>query len=214
VTTRVTPVRVAVLASDPIVGEGTVAYLRTCAGIIPIPADHLDRADVVLVMAGQVDEETLLLMKDAAAQAPDREMRFVLVGDGVREAHLMRALSCGVVSVLSRRDADYERIVRALVNAREGQVELPEAAHGWLASQIRAIQRDVLGPHGLTTAGLYTREVDVLRLLAEGMDTPEIAKQLNYSERTVRSIIYGLLSRLNLRSRSHAVAYALRKGVM
>jgi DNA-binding NarL/FixJ family response regulator len=72
----------------------------------------------------------------------------------------------------------------------------------------------VLDPHGLTAAGLYTREVDVLRLLAEGMDTLEIAQRLNYSERTVKNIIHGVLSRLKLRNRSHAVAYALRNGVM
>ena len=44
----------------------------------------------------------------------------------------------------------------------------------------------MLDPQGLTTAGLCTREVDVLRLFAEGMDTVEIAERLNYSERTVR----------------------------
>jgi DNA-binding NarL/FixJ family response regulator len=214
VTTPVTPVRVAVMASDPIVGEGTVAYLRTRGGITPVPPDCLDRADVVLVMAGQVDEEALSLMQRAAEEAPDREMRFVLVGDGIREAHLLRALSLGVVSVLPRRDADYARIVHALMNVREGQVELPDAANGWLSSRIRAIQRDVLAPQGLTAAGLYTREVDVLRLLAEGLDTVEIAQRLNYSERTVKNIIHGILSRLKLRNRSHAVAYALRNGVM
>lgn len=214
VMTSVTPLRVAVMASDSITGEGTVAYLRSRAGIIPVPIDRLDDADVVLIMAGKIGEETLTLMEEAAGRAPDHEMRFVLVGDGIREEHLMRALNWGVVSVLPRQDADYERIVRALAGAREGQVDLPEPAHGWLTSRIRAIQRDVLDPHGLTTTGLYTREVEVLRLLAEGMDTLEIAERLNYSERTVKNIIHGLLSRLNLRNRSHAVAYALRNGAM
>ena len=72
----------------------------------------------------------------------------------------------------------------------------------------------MLAPHDLTTAGLYNREVEVLRLLAEGMDTLEIARRLSYSERTVRNIIHGLLTRMKLRNRAHAVAYALRNGVM
>jgi DNA-binding NarL/FixJ family response regulator len=210
----VVPLTVAVMARDPITAEGTVAYLRTCRGISPVPPDCLDRADVVLVMAGRIGEDTLSLMEHAAQQVPGREMRFVLVGDGMREPQLLRTLSWGVVSVLPRQDADYERIVRTLLDARDGRVELPEDAHGWLAARIRSIQRDVLDPHGLTTAGLYTREVDVLRLLAEGMDTVEIADRLNYSERTVKNIIHGTLSRLKLRNRSHAVAYALRNGVM
>jgi DNA-binding NarL/FixJ family response regulator len=70
----------------------------------------------------------------------------------------------------------------------------------------------VLAPNGLTEAGLYTREVDVLRLLAEGLDIAEVAQRLNYSERTVRSIIHGVLTRMKLRNRVHAVAFALRSG--
>jgi DNA-binding NarL/FixJ family response regulator len=214
VATPVNQLMVAVLASNPIVGEGTIAYLRARPGITPLVATSIDRADVVLVMAGRVSEETLSLMEHAAELASGREIRFVLVCDGLLEPQLLRALQCGLVSVVSWQDADYERIVQALVNASEGKVELPEKAHGWLAARIRAIQRDVLDPHGLTAAGLYTREVDVLRLLAEGMETVEIAEQLNYSERTVKNIIYGLLSRKKLRNRSHAVAYALRNGLM
>jgi DNA-binding CsgD family transcriptional regulator len=70
----------------------------------------------------------------------------------------------------------------------------------------------VLQPHGLSTAGLTPREIDVLRLMADGLDTAEIASQLCYSERTVKNVIYGVTNRLKLRNRSHAVAYALRAG--
>jgi DNA-binding NarL/FixJ family response regulator len=213
-TTVVTPVAVAVLASDPIVGDGTVAYLSGCPETRPVPLDRLDCASVVLVMTDQIRADMLSLMQHAAAQSTDGDTRFVLVCDDIRESELLRVLRWGVVSVLPRREAGYERIVRALVNASEVQAELPDSAQGWVAETIRTIERDVLGPHDLTVAGLYTREVDVLRLLAEGMDTNEIASRLNFSERTVRNIIHGVLNRLELRNRVHAVAYALRNGVM
>jgi DNA-binding CsgD family transcriptional regulator len=58
------------------------------------------------------------------------------------------------------------------------------------------------------------REVEVLRLIADGMDTLEIAQRLSYSERTVRNIIHALLTRMKLRNRTHAVAYALRNGAI
>jgi DNA-binding NarL/FixJ family response regulator len=211
---QVDTVAVAVLANEPLVAQGAAAYLRTCPGINLIPQDRLEDASVVLIIAGQVSENTLSLMERAAERAPEREMHFVLVCDGIREPQLLRALSWGRVSVLPRQEADYERITHALVNARDGRVELPKVAHEWLEEHIRTIQRNVLTPQGLTTAGLYTREVEVLRLLAEGMDILEIAKRLNYSERTVRNIIHGVLSRMKLRNRVHAVAYALRNGVM
>lgn len=214
VATTGTPLAVAVMADDPLVRQGMATYLLTCPGITLVPADGLDRADVVLVLAGEVDEETLSLIQHAAGQIPDRQKRFVLVCDGIREAQLLRILGWGMVSVLLREDTDYDRIARALVNARDGRVVMPEDAGGWLAGRLREVQRDVLAPRGLDIAGFNAREVDVLRLLAEGMDTQEVAERLNYSERTVRNIIHGALTRLKLRNRTHAVAYALRSGVM
>jgi DNA-binding NarL/FixJ family response regulator len=54
--------------------------------------------------------------------------------------------------------------------------------------------------------------VEVLRLVADGLDTSEIARQLAYSERTVKNVLHDVTSRLQLRNRSQAVAYALRQG--
>jgi DNA-binding NarL/FixJ family response regulator len=53
-----------------------------------------------------------------------------------------------------------------------------------------------------------------VRLLADGLDTLEVARRLGYSERTVRAIPHGALTALNLRNRVHAVAYTLRNGAM
>jgi DNA-binding NarL/FixJ family response regulator len=209
-----TAVKVAVMAADPLIRKGAAAYLLTCPGVSPVPPDALGRADVVVVIAGQVGEEALALMRHAAEQVTDRETRFVLVCDGITEAQLLRALGWGLVSVLPREETDYERIVRAVMDARQGRVEMPREAGGWLQSRLRVIERDVLEPRELTAAGLYAREVDVLRLLADGQDVVEIALRLNYSQRTVRNIIHGVLSRLKLRNRVHAVAYALRNGAI
>jgi len=53
-----------------------------------------------------------------------------------------------------------------------------------------------------------------LRLLADGMDTGQIAQRLSYSERTVKNILQGMLTRLGLRNRTHAVAHAIRLGLI
>jgi DNA-binding NarL/FixJ family response regulator len=206
------PVALAIVAEDPMIGQGAEAYLRTRPEVTVLAADHPDGADVVLVLAGVIAEDTLALMEAVARTHPDA--RFVLVGDGVREHHVLRAVALGMVSVLPRREADFDRIVAAILAMRDGRLELPTAAVGWLAHHLRSIQRDILGPHGLTSAGLETREVDVLRLLAEGLGTPEIATRLAYSERTVKNIIHGVLMRLQLRNRTQAVAYAMRNGVL
>ncbi|WP_234341480.1 response regulator transcription factor [Streptomyces sp. NRRL S-1813] len=62
------------------------------------------------------------------------------------------------------------------------------------------------------TMGMAPREADVLRLIAEGLDTRQISEKLAYSERTVKNALHALMTRLHLRNRAHAVAYALREG--
>jgi DNA-binding NarL/FixJ family response regulator len=207
-------VTVAVVAEDPITAQGAAAFLRSRSEIRVLTAERQAEAEVVLILAGVITEDTLKLMERIAEDSANRDLRFVLVGDGVREHHVLRAITCGLVSVLPRSEADFERIVRAVTDVREGRLEMPGVALGWLVGQLRVIQQDVLEPNGLTAAGLETREVDVFRLLADELGTPEIAVRLCYSERTVKNIIHGALTRLRLRNRTQAVAFALRSGAL
>ena len=85
---------------------------------------------------------------------------------------------------------------------------------GRLLEEVGRLQRQVLSPRGLTLARLSPREAEVLRLVAEGQDTAEIALQMCYSERTVKNILHDLTTRLQLRNRTHAVAYAMREGLI
>ena len=91
---------------------------------------------------------------------------------------------------------------------------LPPDLLGRLLSQVGKLQRQVLWPRGLTFGGLAEREIEVLRLVADGLDTAEIAAKLSYSQRTIKNILHDITSRLHLRNRSHAVAYALRHGLI
>lgn len=208
------PITVSVMSSDPVSGAGAVAQLQSCPQIRVLSVDSRHEADVVLILAVDVTEETLAMMERASGESSNRDMRIVLVGDGLREHQLMRAVNYGLVSVIPRREAVRERIVGAVLGVRGGRAELPEPVLGWLMGQIRAVQREVLAANGLTAAGLETREVRVLKLLADGLDTAEIAARMNFSERTIKNIIHGMLGRLKLRNRAHAVAYALRHGAL
>jgi DNA-binding NarL/FixJ family response regulator len=210
----VRPVAVAVLAGDPLTGEGVVAHLRFRPEVRILGAERQHEAEVVLIVVDRVTEDTVKLIERVADRSENDDARFVLVGEGVREHHLLRAVTFGLVSVISRREADFDRIVRAVLEVRQGRLEMPGVAVGWLVGRLRTIQQSVLEPNGLTAAGLETREVDVLGLLSEGLSTGEIAQRLNYSERTVKNIIHGLLTRLKLRNRTQAVAYAVRTGAL
>ncbi|MFE8950153.1 response regulator transcription factor [Streptomyces sp. NPDC007856] len=84
---------------------------------------------------------------------------------------------------------------------------------GMLLEQMRTMQNKET-PSGPLPVELAQREVDVLRLLAEGFDTVEIANQLSYSERLIKSVIQAVIKRLELRNRTHAVAYVIRMGIL
>jgi DNA-binding NarL/FixJ family response regulator len=61
---------------------------------------------------------------------------------------------------------------------------------------------------------LSQREASVLKLLADGRSTTDVARELFYAERTVKLIVQGVVRRFGLRNRTHAVAYAIRHGLI
>jgi DNA-binding NarL/FixJ family response regulator len=65
-----------------------------------------------------------------------------------------------------------------------------------------------------TVRELTPRELRVLTLLADGYRTSEIALELAYSERTIKHAIAAMTSRLQLRNRTQAVAFAVREGLI
>ena len=72
----------------------------------------------------------------------------------------------------------------------------------------------MLEPRGLSLSWLTTRERQVLRLVADGHPTREVAMQLCYSERTIKNVIHDIVTKLNARTRSQAVAEAVRAGLI
>lgn len=208
------PLRVAILAPEPLAAAGIASYVRASAEMKLLPPGSRGQADVCVVLDNDVSEVTLARMERAAKETTNPDMRIVLVADSIREHHLVRAVNCGLSSVVLRREAVRDRVVSAVLGTRRDRAESSEVLLDWLIEHVRTIHHDVLAPHDLTVAGLRTRETDVLRLLADGMDTAEIAERLNFSERTIKNIIHAMTNRLQLRNRTHAVAYALRSGVL
>jgi DNA-binding NarL/FixJ family response regulator len=93
-------------------------------------------------------------------------------------------------------------------------VKLPGDAVAWLSERLRCIEADVLEPRGLSATGLSQREIDILGMLADRLETSEIARRMCYSERTIKNSIYAMLTRLRLRNRTQAVAFAIRNNAL
>lgn len=193
--------------------DGAVSYFHASNRVRVLPPGLHTEADVIVVFTTEVTEETLATMRRlTSGTSPDP--RIVLVADHIGEANLLRAIRYGLIGFVPRLEAGMGQVLQAVLSSQEKRAKLPDVLVKALIDQIRAVQDNVLEPHGLNLSGLKDREVDVLRLLAEGLDTTEVAVRLNYSERTIKSILSGMTLRLGLRNRAHAIAYAMRCGAL
>ncbi|MCI3240133.1 response regulator transcription factor [Streptomyces sp. 7R016] len=199
----------AVHALDPILREGATGQLRRFPEIELREESASGPGTVALLVDDVLDEAGLTRLRRLVRS---EGARAVLVVGSLRESELLEVIECGVGAIVWRHEATATRLVQAVLAAARGDGDLPADLLGRLISQVGALHRSAAGHSGGPSSGLNPREVDVLRLVAEGLDTGEIAGKLSYSERTVKNVIHGLTTRLHLRNRAHAVAYALREG--
>jgi DNA-binding NarL/FixJ family response regulator len=202
-------IALAIRTEDPLLRAGLAAQLAYRSEVLVLDAGDEVSAGVTVVLADDVDDTTLAAIR--AARVGD-ESRVVLVVTRLAEGDLLSAVEAGASSVLRRSEATPDRVVDAVRAASSGAAAMSPDLLGQLLDHVGRLQRDVLTPRGLRFSGLTDREVRVLRLMADGFDTGEIGQRLFYSERTVKHIVHDITSRLHLRNRTHAVAYALRMG--
>jgi DNA-binding NarL/FixJ family response regulator len=141
--------------------------------------------DVILLVA---DDVSVFALRALGSRASAHRPPVVLACNRIRRTEMLYAARLGVTAVLGRDARDDDRLMATVIDA---------------------------GRHSAgSDAPLSEREVRVLRLLADGFDTTTIASRVNYSERTVKQIIHGVVTRNKLRNRAHAVAYAALTGVL
>ncbi|WIX98197.1 LuxR C-terminal-related transcriptional regulator [Amycolatopsis mongoliensis] len=208
-------VKVLVHAADEISEAGVKAMLSGREQFRVVPDDPGCRPDVlVVVVDGVVGTSTFALLRRLQDGGSADSPRAVLVADRFKSEDLLLAVECGVAALLARNELKDGTLASAVGAVGRGAALLPYRLQGILLDQISQLRSQVLAPAGLTLSGIETRERDVLQLIAEGYQTDEIANRLTYSEGTVKNVLYGLMARLRLNSRSHAVAYAMRAGVI
>ncbi|MFN2468482.1 MAG: LuxR C-terminal-related transcriptional regulator [Gaiellaceae bacterium] len=195
--------------ADPIFRRGMIACLDaegfTTAGESAAlrPEPDLSKTAVLLfeVNGGSLPRATRLAQR--------YRVRLVgLVPEG-RQEDLYDTLTSGLAGVLVRSELTPSRLTTCVRAVNEGNGSIPRHLLGQMLAGLAKG-----GPRGASTGQLARREVNVLRRLAEGDSTRDIAKRLSYSERTVKNIVHDLLVKLNCRTRAHAVALGTRHGVI
>ncbi|MBP2479037.1 DNA-binding NarL/FixJ family response regulator [Crossiella equi] len=157
----------------------------------------------VVLAAGQTVDDAL-----AAGEVPDGR-RLMVLADSFATDGVLRAVRAGASVLLTHGQTTTHRLVEAVRAAHHGDGRLPSDVLVRLLSGADAPAEPVTAPRALTV-----RQTAVLTLMADGHGNAAIARSLSCSEHTVKNVIYELMARLQVRNRSHAVARAVRAGLI
>jgi two-component system, NarL family, nitrate/nitrite response regulator NarL len=166
--------------------------------------------DVVLMDVRMPDIQGPDATRAILANDPEmRVMALTVVSDASAVSAAMEAGACGFLA----KDTAIDDVAAAVRAAAQGAAWLSPRAADVVLSRIRNPESaaDPAEPDGLE--GLSARELDVLRLIAQGMENSEIAESLNISRRTAKNHVSNILAKLGLPSRVQAAVYAVRRGL-
>jgi DNA-binding NarL/FixJ family response regulator len=213
------PIRVLVVDDHGVVRKGLRAYLATTEDIEVVGeatdgGDALgqlrdykradDLPDVVLMDLIMEPMDGIEATRQIRAHHPD--VQVVALTSFVEEEKVHAALDAGASGFLLK-DADADEVTAAVRAAHRGEVHLDPAVVGRLVRSLRA-------PPGLQPGSeLTSREREVLRLVAAGQPNKDIAATLFISERTARTHVSNILTKLRLSSRTQAALWAVREGL-
>ncbi|WP_422525408.1 helix-turn-helix transcriptional regulator [Streptomyces sp. 2.9] len=208
------PIRVALRASDAFLEHATGAYLQSCSRVNIVTQHGLPDADVSVMLMHSLNEDWLRVLRRDAARAVGAPVPVVVMADHVDERQLTTAVEYGLTSFLYRSSSSLEQLLDATIEASSGRSRIPDELVGHLISELGQQQRQQTLAQASRRGGLATREIEVLRMLSEGMSTLEISEKMSYSERTIKGIVHDTVKQLNCKNRTQAVACAVRAGIL
>ncbi|MEV0372341.1 response regulator transcription factor [Streptomyces sp. NPDC050636] len=218
--TACTAARVVVADDQTVVREGIVMLLGLLPGIevIGSAADGEQAVRMVEELAPDVVLMDLRMPRCDGVEATRRirvehpGTQVVVLTTYADDDSLFPALQAGARGYLTK-DADGDEIVRAIDDVLSGEAGLSPKIQRRLLDRFAEPVRSLPEPPDEAPDGLTTREVEVLRLVAEGQTNPEIARTLHVSTATVKTHINNLFAKAGLRDRAQAIHYAYRHGL-
>jgi DNA-binding NarL/FixJ family response regulator len=149
-------------------------------------------------------------IRQIAAIAPLTRVLVLTISD--QEEDVLHAILAGACGYLLK-DASVEELIRGIEAAAIGEALVSPAIAGKVLQQVRAT---AVSPEieAAVRTELSQRELDVLKLIANGSDNAMIAAQLHISPKTVKNHISNILMKLQIENRIQAAVYAVRSGIV
>ena len=177
-------------------------------GLQVLPLVERLQPDVLVLDLMMPGLNGLEIIRQVGHRAP--ATRIVVLSMYANEPYVLDALQGGALGYVLK-GSDSAELVRAVREAAAGRRYLsPPLSEPTIAEYAMQAQSPALDPYETLT----TREREVLHLAAEGHTSPEIAKRLFISPRTVETHRGNLMRKLNLVTQTDLVRYALRRGIL
>lgn len=158
----------------------------------------IHRPHVVIVDIQMPDVDGIETTATITQQVPMSNV--VILSSYDQDDYIYKSLQAGAKSYALKGD-NIEVLLEVVRAAARGKSLLPPHIATRLVNRIAA---------PLPDSGLTAREVEVLKLLAEGLRNKEIGETLHITERTVKNHVAKIITKLNVKSRTEAVSYAVR----
>jgi NarL family two-component system response regulator LiaR len=208
------PIRLLIADDHHIVRKGIKVLLATekdmqVVGEAENGAEAVEKAaalepDVILMDIVMPEMDGIEATRKITAARP--ESRILVLTSFAADDKVFPAVKAGALGYLLK-DSTPEQLLEAIRQVHRGEPSLEPAI-------ARKVLQELSRPAGKPTSEPLTeREMEVLRLIAQGMSNKEIASKIFVAEWTVRSHVSNILGKLHLASRTQAALYALRAGL-
>ena len=215
---RAEPITVLLVDDHAIVRQGVRGYLETQPDLAVV-GEAGSGEDAIRLAAEQAPDVVLmdLLMPGGmdgveatrrVKQASPRSQVIVLTSYH-QDEHIFPAIRAGALSYLLK-DVGPAELAAAVRKAARGEAVLHPQVAARVVQELQGAPRDAVNPF----TELSERELEVLKLIAAGESNENIAAQLVISEKTVKSHVSNILSKLHVADRTQAAVYAWREGVV
>lgn len=211
------PITVLLVDDHKVVRQGIRAFLEARPEFIVVGEANSGAEAVALVKEHVPDIVLmdLIMPKMDGVEATRRvkdispRTKIVILTSYYDDEHIFPALEAGATSYILK-DVDIDELVLAIQRAALGEVTLHPFVAARIVKELQGVSHDETNPFTELTA----REMQVLKLIANGLGNNQIAQELVISEHTVKGHVSNILSKLHLADRTQAAVYAWQKGVV